>query len=68
MCGKKALLVITRTAEGTSTHVARLRIELSCRLPAGHGDAHHDTEHDEHWEDTKSQPVMIVRHEDEVAN
>ena len=66
-CAHKAALVITRTADGTSTRVARKRVELVCQLPSGHEERHHDTRHGEHWSLEALDPVMILRHEDEAA-
>jgi hypothetical protein len=66
-CGEKATLVITQTAQGTSTHVVLRRVPLSCRLPAGHPELHHDTELDERWKSSLPGPTMILRHEDEQS-
>jgi hypothetical protein len=66
-CGHRAVLVVTRGVEGTSTSVARRRVELSCRLPAGHAGQHEDTEAHERWEGRPSQRPTILRHEEDEA-
>lgn len=72
-CGHKAVLVITRTVEGTSTSVARKRVELSCGLPENHPGKHRDEVHGEEWEKKRggtgtrdSDRPTILRHEDET--
>jgi hypothetical protein len=65
LCGERAVLVITRTVDGTSTSVARSRTELSCQLPSGHAGAHVDTEHAEQWESKPGDRPTLLRHEDE---
>jgi hypothetical protein len=64
-CGQRAILVITRTVEGTSTSVARSRVELSCRLSEGHDGSHQDSEHGESWEGKPDHVLTLLRHEDE---
>jgi hypothetical protein len=64
-CGQRAVLVITRTVDGTSTSVARSRVELSCQLPSGHTGAHVDTAHAERWEAKPGHMPTLLRHEDE---
>ena len=64
-CGRRAVLVVTRVVDGTSTSVARRRVELTCQLPAGHAGEHHDTEHHEKWGDRTSQIPTLLRHEDD---
>jgi hypothetical protein len=68
-CVHRAVLVITRTVEGTTTSVARARVELRCGLPAGHGGHHRDRDHGESWEDKPGQPqTTLLRHEDESGS
>jgi hypothetical protein len=64
-CGQRAVLVVTRAIEGTSTNVARRRVQLRCRLSEGHAGPHHDTEHDEHWEGRSGHPQTLLQHEDD---
>jgi hypothetical protein len=64
-CGHRAVLVITSKVEGTSTTVARRRVELTCRLAAGHAGAHHDPEHDEDWDGLAGHRTTLLRDEDE---
>jgi hypothetical protein len=64
LCGHQAVLVITRTVEGTSTTVARSRTVLTCGLPQGHTGAHHDTKEDERWDGTPGARTTLLRHED----
>ncbi|HVU02027.1 MAG TPA: hypothetical protein VHE30_09755 [Polyangiaceae bacterium] len=64
-CGHQAVLVITKTVDGTSTSVARKRVELTCTLEKGHDGAHRDQTHGETWEGRPSQRPTVLRHEDE---
>ena len=67
-CGQRAVLVITRTVDGTSTSVARSRLELTCGLPSGHRGAHVDTNRAEQWESKPGQVPTLLRHEDEEGD
>ncbi len=64
-CGQRAVLVITQAVEGTSTSVARRRIELSCGLASGHEGRHRDLTEGEEWEAKAGHVPTILRHEDE---
>lgn len=64
-CDHRAILVITRTVQGTSTSVARSRIELHCRLPTGHAGLHQDPSHRAEWEGGPGHHPTLLRHEDE---
>jgi hypothetical protein len=64
-CGHQALLVVTQNVEGTTTSVARKRVELRCSLPNKHDGPHHDESHGERWEGKRDQKQTILRHEDE---
>jgi hypothetical protein len=64
-CGEKAVLVVTTSAEGTATNVARQRFELICSLAQGHEGAHRDSEHDEEWEAPPGHLKMLLRDENE---
>jgi hypothetical protein len=64
-CEQRAVLVITSSVDGTSTSVARQRIELVCGLPKGHSGAHHDARHDEDWESPAGTRPTLLRDEDE---
>lgn len=65
-CGHLAYLVITRSVEGTSTSVARARIELRCDKHEGHEGNHSNAEHGEEWRGKVGERTTILRHEDEV--
>ena len=65
-CGERAVTIITGSVQGTSTHVARRRIELRCRLAQGHAGAHHDAEQGERWEGALGQTATLLRHEPEA--
>lgn len=65
MCHQRAILVVTRSVQGTATNVARRRVELACGLPDGHEGDHHDPEHDERWQGHSAQLQTILRHEEE---
>ena len=64
-CLHRAVLIVTRTVEGTSTSVARERKNLSCGLLAGHRGPHFDAQYEEEWLDEGSSLTHILRHEDE---
>ncbi len=64
-CKHRAILIVTGPIEGTSTSVARTRIELSCSEPEGHGGMHHDEKHGERWEDRGPELTHLLRHQDE---
>ena len=64
-CGRRAVLVVTRVVEGTSTSVARRRVELTCQLESGHAGQHHDQQHGEKWDDRSSQVPTLLRHEED---
>lgn len=59
------MLIVTAALEGTATNVARRRVELTCRLPAGHAGEHRDSEESEAWLAALGEMPMILRHEDE---
>ena len=65
VCGRRAMLYITRSVEGTSTHVARERVELTCDREAGHDGLHRDFSHDESWESGERDVTSLFRHEDD---
>lgn len=63
-CGQHAVLIVTREVEGTSTSVARTRVELKCGLESGHEGPHRDLEHEEEWETTDTTGFnALLRHE-----
>ncbi len=64
-CLHRAVLIVTRTVDGTSTSIARERKNLSCALPKNHKGVHRDTQFEEEWEDDGTQFTHILRHEDE---
>lgn len=66
-CRHRAVLVVTREVEGTSTSIARERKNLSCGHEAGHAGRHRDYQFEEEWEDTGKLLTHILKHEDELA-
>ncbi|HEY0467386.1 MAG TPA: hypothetical protein VGC79_24470 [Polyangiaceae bacterium] len=64
-CDARAVLLVTRQIEGTSTNVARQRIELYCSLTPGHEGPHRDETHAQEWLVVKGRASMVVRDEDE---
>ncbi|HET7539812.1 MAG TPA: hypothetical protein VFK05_08065 [Polyangiaceae bacterium] len=64
-CDARAVLIVTRQIEGTSTNVARQRIDLRCSLLPGHAGVHRDDTHAQEWEDVKGRASMLVLDEDE---
>lgn len=61
-CTHRAVLIITRDVEGTSTNVARERKNLSCGLQKGHAGAHEDFQYDEKWADEGKTLTHILIH------
>jgi hypothetical protein len=64
-CGQRAVLVVTRSVEGTATNVARRRVELRCNRPEQHAGPHQDSEHGEQWQGAPGQVSTILRDETE---
>jgi hypothetical protein len=64
-CGQRAVLVVTRIVQGTSTSIARRRIELSCGLAEGHPGEHRDPVQEETWDAKPGQTPTLLRHEDD---
>lgn len=64
-CDVRAVLIVTRQIEGTSTNVARQRIELHCSLPLDHDGPHRDETHAQEWVVVKGRASMVVLDEDE---
>jgi hypothetical protein len=65
-CAERAILIITGDVDGTSTTLARGRVELRCSLPHGHPGSHHDPENaPERWEASPGQLATLLRHEPE---
>ena len=65
-CGHRAVLVITRSVEGTSTNVVRERFELRCQLPSGHAGEHRDLGADEAWQGEPERLTTLLRDETEA--
>lgn len=64
-CGQHAILIVTRRIEGTSTNVARRRVELTCGLEEGHAGPHHDDVNEERWEAESGHRQTLLKHEDD---
>jgi hypothetical protein len=64
-CGHRAVLVVTRSVEGTSTNVVRERIELRCQLEGGHTGEHRDPVADEVWQGERDRLTTLLRDETE---
>jgi len=64
-CKHRAVLIVTKAVEGTSTSIANQRVELACGEPAGHPGTHHDKRRDERWEDRGPELTHLLRHVDE---
>jgi hypothetical protein len=60
-CPHTASLIVTREVKGTSSSVAKRRVELSCSEPEGHGGPHRDTHHGESWQDRGDVHTHILR-------
>jgi len=66
-CDARAVLIVTRQMEGTSTNVARERFQLHCGLENGHAGPHRDAEHAQEWELVQGRPTLLLRDEEEEA-
>ena len=64
-CDARAVLLVTRQMEGTSTNIARQRVELYCSLEPNHAGPHRDVAHAQEWEVRQGRPSMILRDENE---
>ncbi len=65
-CKHRAVLIVTRSVKGTSSNVAKARIDLRCGRSADHQGPHRDLDHDESWEGRDKNAIPhLVRHESE---
>ena len=62
-CPYRASLIVTASVTGTSSNIAKRRVELVCRLAKGHRGLHEDPSHGEKWEDDGHVRTTILRHE-----
>lgn len=65
LCRHRAVVIVTREVQGTSTNVALERRNLSCCLERGHEGSHWDSQFEEAWEDKGPQLTHILRHQSE---
>ncbi|HEX3773357.1 MAG TPA: hypothetical protein VHV51_02775 [Polyangiaceae bacterium] len=65
-CDSRAVLIVTRQMEGTSTNVARQRFQLHCALENGHSGPHRDNEHEQEWEMVEGRPTLLLRDEEDA--
>lgn len=63
LCRHRAVVIITREVQGTSTNLALERRNLSCCLEKGHEGSHWDSQFEEGWQDEGTQLTHILRHE-----
>jgi hypothetical protein len=66
-CGEKAVLLITSSVAGTSTTLARRRIDLMCALDVGHEGAHQHADESgelERWEAQAGARPTLLRQDD----
>lgn len=63
LCRHRAVLIVTREVQGTSTTIARERKNLSCGLEKDHVGPHQDAQYEEEWQDDEKQLTHILRHE-----
>jgi hypothetical protein len=64
-CPHRAVLIETQAIEGTSSSIAKRRIDLQCSLDIDHDSPHRDTTHSEEWADRGPQLTTVLRHETE---
>ena len=65
-CLHQALLIVTTAVPDTSTNIARQRIELTCRLAAGHPGAHRDASQGVEWQGVHGRTTTVLRHEEDT--
>ncbi|HEY4106461.1 MAG TPA: hypothetical protein VGM44_21320 [Polyangiaceae bacterium] len=65
-CDSRAVLIVTRQMEGTSTNVARQRFQLRCALEPGHTGPHRDGEYEQEWEMVQGRPTLLLRDEEDA--
>lgn len=65
-CPHRAVLLVTREIEGTSTSVASQRYNLRCCQEEKHSGPHRDAERGEEWEDQGPTLSHILRQEPEA--
>jgi hypothetical protein len=64
-CKHRAIIIVTGDVPGTSSSIAKHRVELGCELEAAHDGPHRSDEHDESWEDRGGPLTHIIRHDGE---
>ncbi len=64
-CPYRAVLLVTRDMRGTSSSIAKERVELTCVESEGHEGAHQDARTGIRWEDHGKTVRTLLRHEDE---
>ena len=64
-CPHKAVLIVTRSVRGTSSSLARERVELSCAEAEGHQGEHRDPRHNRSWKDRGQTVTHVIVNEDE---
>jgi hypothetical protein len=64
-CGHRAVLIVTITPDGTTTNIARRRVDLRCGLAMDHEGAHVDAVAGETWEGPTGRTSTVLRHEDD---
>jgi hypothetical protein len=62
-CKARAVLIVTRSVDGTTTNVARRRVELTCSKPAEHSGPHFDVVEKQGWEAEAGKVVTVLKHE-----
>jgi hypothetical protein len=63
-CGAKAVLIVVREVEGTTTSLAKGRSGLACALEQGHAGPHRDATVDFPWEGPPDKVVTLLHNED----
>ena len=60
-CEHRAVILVTGDVPGTSSNIAKERIEINCDLGDAHEGQHQNDEHNEKWEDRGGPITHIVR-------
>ncbi len=64
-CPFRAVVLVTHDMKGTSSSVAKERLELTCMGEDKHSGPHKDAKSGITWDDKGKLVAMFLRHEDE---
>lgn len=62
-CKARAVLIVTRSVDGTTTNVASRRVEMHCGKEQGHDGPHFDLTERQGWEGEPGKVATVLKHE-----